>query len=1623
LSETSPKVSKNSFLKTALRRGIQGLFLAIVVVLVASLAVGSAPGRRFLAGKIVDALQSTFVGHFSIEISALSLFRGDVIIAHGTAQSPDGHDALVVENVAVNVAPRALLASLMTGDPLAIHGHASVGNATVDARVGGIAAAFAPKNPPVTAPVPAASPVPGAPPARRFFVDAEGVKVAHATITLADGTVIVEDLALTGTVAPEGGRATVDGARVQAALVNRPAFAATAIHVDGELPFAQLARARATLDAAVATVPPAGETTKVIHVSVELVDGAAVRLRAGPLAATLEPWVKLPSGIVDAQLLDGPLSVDATVAPYAGRVHASLGDAGAPEAPMTFDADATVSRGPVGPPVFGGSLRLIVPKRLIVQKKDSGLSARAGAEIRGAFVDLDPSAVALDENREWLDVGKAHVSCMVLGTGEFRPSANIEAIPIPRVEALVHLTGGAATAHVALMDDVSSASARFPATLSLTAAATPTSRILDAELRGAPVTLGPPSPPRRPISALLALAGVVNLHATQNLGTSPAVSADLRGRLHDLRVPGLAAGSVAVDVHSHGTLENVQVSGSVDVSSLTLPAGEGMERVHLALSEVSIRPSDARDTELATAVHVSGTGASVAALDAEATVAVTPATGAVSVRRLAVRGARRGIPVTVGAREVTVDGATISAEDVGITGGFGDVFLSGRRSAGSVVLRGTLKNGDVGAFLALAGGVSVPRAGHGLPPLAGRVDGTFDLRAAESAVHGAVEIHGSELGGALLPASVQHASIDAVVRADGRSFSGTIDGKLPSGTVRVALTDGEAGRGSLLGPAAWMGAGGRLSIDGDVALAPWVPEGRAQGSVHLAGIVSRAADAPEGLSADLRALADHLVLRAEDGTLIYAEREANPASVRVVAAGNPATLRVEAALENQLRASAEGVLTAGEWAAISRGDVSPFTALSERANWSQRSVTAKVQLATTPFETLPAIAGRARELRGTVEALLAMDGPLNAPEVRGTVRLLGAALPAGIAAPPPVDLRLDVLQHGTTGEASLAVRGPWGASQTRYADGKARYEVAFDALLAGRVPTWDADVDVDLRAVPLGIFQPFVVVPLGGTAAGQLHATRVKSHPEGTLTLHAEDVLVGADRVPQVSVRAGIVKGRIKAAVDIQEAADAVGPDTPKITIAASAPMIRKEALVDTLLFDDGFSIALDATRFRLAPLGPLLAPFGRGFDGILTGKLRASGSVAELNAVRVEGGLALRHGAFEPLALGEPLREVGFDIRVENDGGVAVENLAVSAEGGELHGAFRGKLAGLSPVSLEGAIQFPERHPFPLVLDGVAYGDVAGNVQLGLVKNANKYAISVQIPRATVTLPDVSGRSLQPLEADPTVTVLGGAPSSHGRRDVALTPPGPPVPPAKTSLPIALAVKLGDIRVKRGSDLDIHANGDLVVDEGVRGTVAVDRGFVELQGRRFKVDRVAVSFDPSVSPSNPQVDASASYDAADGYKVFAEFRGSVATGHLTLRAEPALTSSEILQLIVFGSKDVAVSQNSGTETSALARAAGLGGGVVTQGLNKVLSQVSPIELQTRIDTTNSQSPRPELTVQISRDVAATVSIRVGLPSPGQAPDRSTIRLEYRLGGHVSLESALGDKGTSTVDLTWERRY
>jgi translocation and assembly module TamB len=210
----------------------------------------------------------------------------------------------------------------------------------------------------------------------------------------------------------------------------------------------------------------------------------------------------------------------------------------------------------------------------------------------------------------------------------------------------------------------------------------------------------------------------------------------------------------------------------------------------------------------------------------------------------------------------------------------------------------------------------------------------------------------------------------------------------------------------------------------------------------------------------------------------------------------------------------------------------------------------------------------------------------------------------------------------------------------------------------------------------------------------------------------------------------------------------------------------------------------------------------------------------------------------------------------------------------------------------------------------------------------------------------------------------------------------------------------------------------------GVSGTVNVDRGFIEIQGRKFDIERATASFDPARPPADPTIRATASYQAPESTRILAEFSGSASAGKLTLHSEPALSQSELLSLIVFGTRDGAVTayRDSSNPNNA-ARAASLGGGVLTQGLNKALSGVAPVDVTTRVDTSDGQNPRPEIGVALSRKVSASVSYRLGLATPGQNPDRATLRLDYRFLPRWSLETSVGDAGTSILDILWKLRY
>jgi autotransporter translocation and assembly factor TamB len=172
--------------------------------------------------------------------------------------------------------------------------------------------------------------------------------------------------------------------------------------------------------------------------------------------------------------------------------------------------------------------------------------------------------------------------------------------------------------------------------------------------------------------------------------------------------------------------------------------------------------------------------------------------------------------------------------------------------------------------------------------------------------------------------------------------------------------------------------------------------------------------------------------------------------------------------------------------------------------------------------------------------------------------------------------------------------------------------------------------------------------------------------------------------------------------------------------------------------------------------------------------------------------------------------------------------------------------------------------------------------------------------------------------------------------------------------------------------------------------------------------------------PQNPIVLVTASWLAPDGTLVFADYTGPLQTGKVTLRSEPTRPHNEIVSLLVFGTADGPSSGGPGTDTQT--KAIGAGAAYAAQPFNKAIDQATHLDIVTRVDTT-SQNPKPEVEVQIAKDVSAMVAVVLGVPSPGDNPDLYWLTLAWRLRAKWTLEAKVGDRGSSIIDLFWQHRY
>ncbi len=664
------------------------------------------------------------------------------------------------------------------------------------------------------------------------------------------------------------------------------------------------------------------------------------------------------------------------------------------------------------------------------------------------------------------------------------------------------------------------------------------------------------------------------------------------------------------------------------------------------------------------------------------------------------------------------------------------------------------------------------------------------------------------------------------------------------------------------------------------------------------------------------------------------------------------------------------------------------------------------------LETLPAALGTL-PFDGEIAMDASLQGSLRVPKIDIRLRARDLRATAGkLACEHPIELEAALVYRDR--EATLEIDADSrGRSVLR---GSIDVKADLPALVERKPTKWQASGDITLEDFPLEVAQAALGKPVTGTASGKLSFRDL--HRAASLDAEAvfEDVTIAGSAIPHTIVQVGMKDGQFKARSRLRQrdgraAIEATGALAWGTDIA---PRIRKEQPV---------KISFEAKSFRLNVLQPFLQGTLNELDGRIDGKAVATLKNGGKDG-QVDGSLQLRDGVFSAPQIGERFSSIKGRVTMKPWGTLRLDDFSARAPTGRLTANANAVFSGFALKTANAKLVIAEGESIPVTVEGVPMGRAHGTVVASArsTPDGKRIDVNINVPLLEVELPRSTGNRPQPL--DPPEHIRVGYHDSEAFRTVALDKPKRPR--RRQDVGVRATIKLGrEVRIQRDTTVDVKLRGQLVVDANgetnVRGQIRIARGEIELQGKIFKIDRGVVTF--TGDPSNPQVNATAYWEAPEGTRVYVDFTGTPKDGKLELRSDPALSQDEIIALIMFGSPDGTFGASGSQDTGTAAQGVGLAGGLVTQGLNRIISGITTADITTRIDTSEASNPKPEVAVQLTSRVSARVGYKVGVPPPGDNPDRATITLDWRFFRNWSVSAEVGDQGSTAVDLVWRMRY
>ena len=959
--------------------------------------------------------------------------------------------------------------------------------------------------------------------------------------------------------------------------------------------------------------------------------------------------------------------------------------------------------------------------------------------------------------------------------------------------------------------------------------------------------------------------------------------------------------------------------------------------------------------------------------------------------------------ITLRARSVSVGSGTIRVDHFELAGA-GDIAAQGVVSHQSVDLNFNLHAVQIARIMRSLG-FSSPLS-RGLITAEGTISGPIRN------LHGKLTGHAGELAFN----RVSGGNLDVNLELKRNVVSGVLEATLGDSNCSARFEDLDV-PGAPLDRASLLAMRGTVSVAGTLQLenlAPvlrnlGVPVEQAKGEVRL----DLSAERPRGGSANhrlaLRLKTKHLEVveeraKLEHITTATVARAAQPTSIQGIDLDLEFNLD-ESARETKLYAS----LVDSVGPLVHLNAEAPIPDLKE-ANWleglKKSSMKAEINVPERNIDRLPNLI-RPQGMRGYLKADIAIDGNALSPRAIGRVAVRNVKSHRRMKA---IDgyLRInyatdggEVVADAYTGAQKVAqLTSKW----TGDLIGKLRNKVAQSGV--------SLNTDLMLAKFPVDVVPTLSDLSIRGTLSCDValrdwgkNATLQAKFDGSGLTVH-DARLVALDATVQANDRG--LSANLRA------------EQRPgKLDIDISAPMQWGDRLIP--LADARGKVHVVASQFQIATLDPLLLRYASEIEGNLDADLNLEFTDG---APRMQGTAQLQHGVVEVPQVGQRFSDISAKIGIAGEE-IRLESLAAHGTSGRVTANGIATLDGTELETVKARVDIQKRERLPITFEGVAMGDAWGHIDVAYTRARSETVIRVDVPDLHVQIPDEPLANVQALDSDDHVKV--GVYREDGKFAAIPVQPltGTENDETAKQVPTRMQIHLGDsVWVERTGQAKVNLRGDLTVTSAettrIDGRIELRGGQLDVNGKTFEIERGVVAFSGKESV-DPTITATARWDSPAGYAVYADFSGTVKKGKLTLHSEPQLTQNEIVSLLVVGSTEGSLGSNeSGGGTAATA--AGVAGDTVAKGLNRVMSDFTHLDVSARVDTSTG-SARPELVVQVTPRLTTRVSRALGEPTPGESPDRTFLTMDLRLKKAWALSAIVGDRGASTLDLIWRKRY